>query len=225
MSASPLRGAAALHKAPDLEQLAQAICGARGSLADDEARVALGLYRLLAQGEPVSERALAETLALPEQGVHRALRQRPEVIRDEQGRIVGFGGLSLLETPHRFEVDSRPLYAWCAWDTLFLPELLDRVAEVRSWCPVSGDPILLTVEPRSVSRVAPSSTIVSMLVPRGTLGEDVIASFCCHVRYFSSADAGAQWFLEHGGTFPLSVAEAFELGRLANRITFKQVLD
>src|SRR3989442_9036358 len=40
---------------------------------------------------------------------------------DKQGRIIGFGGLAVREMPHRFKVDGRTLYTWCAWDSLFIP--------------------------------------------------------------------------------------------------------
>jgi hypothetical protein len=48
------------------------------------------------------------------------------VFHDDAGHIVGFWGLSTTELgPHRLRgVDGVELSAWCAWDTLFLPELL-----------------------------------------------------------------------------------------------------
>ncbi len=52
----------------------------------------------------------------------------PNVERDQQGRVVGFSGLTLRPTAHSLRVGDRQLYAWCAWDTLFLPALLDETA-------------------------------------------------------------------------------------------------
>ncbi len=37
-----------------------------------------------------------------------------------------YWGLAIAETKHRLEVDGRALYTWCAWDSLFLPEILQR---------------------------------------------------------------------------------------------------
>ena len=53
-------------------------------------------------------------------------------MRDERGHVIGHGGLALDETVHRFDVDGRRLHAWCAWDTLFLPELLGAGTAARS---------------------------------------------------------------------------------------------
>ena len=39
---------------------------------------------------------------------------------------------------HRFEVAGRTLYTWCAWDSLFLPQILGQEAEVESTCPLTA---------------------------------------------------------------------------------------
>lgn len=55
----------------------------------------------------------------------------PGSIATTSGRIIGFLGLSLTETPHRLEVGDATLYAWCAWDALFLSRLIqDRAGEI-----------------------------------------------------------------------------------------------
>ena len=61
--------------------------------------------------------------------------------RDEEGRVFGFRRLTLKPTSHVLEVDGRTLYAWCAVDTLFLPERLGRPARIRSNSPQSGETI------------------------------------------------------------------------------------
>lgn len=66
--------------------------------------------------------------------------------RDHDGAVVAFSGLSLRPTKHRLAVAGRQLFTWCAWDTLFLPELLDQPAEVGSTCPVTGAPVRLRVD-------------------------------------------------------------------------------
>ena len=93
-------------------------------------RVALGLYRLLAEGRPVSVKSLAQRLEVSPEDVSDTLRSWPGVYHNDEGDITGFWGLSLQEMPHRFEIEGKQLYTWCAWDTLFLPELIGRTAEV-----------------------------------------------------------------------------------------------
>jgi alkylmercury lyase len=94
---------------------------------------ALTLLRMLAHGEPVDVRRLSEALALPTAYVDETLDRSPGVFRDDHRRVIGFMGLSIVEiSDHRLHIDGKVLSAWCAWDTLFLPELLAETARVTS---------------------------------------------------------------------------------------------
>src|SRR5881398_1962045 len=97
-----------------VEDLARAIGAARPALDPDDERLALALYRLLAEGEPVSVTGLADQLGRSHADVVRSLDSWPGVFRDDEQRVVGFQGLALGGTAHRFRVDGRDLYAWCA---------------------------------------------------------------------------------------------------------------
>jgi alkylmercury lyase len=121
-------------------------------------------------------------------------------------------------------VNGRDLYAWCAWDTLFLPQLLEARAQIESRCPVSGDPVRLTVSPARVESLIPATTAVSMLVPRRAFDADVVTSFCHFIHFFSSAREAELWTERHPGTFVLTVEQAFELGQITNRSQFRVAL-
>src|SRR5439155_14324278 len=73
----------------------------------------------------------------------------------DRQRMIGFWGLSIGPMPHRLIVNRQSLYAWCAWDTLFLPELLGVTAEIESRCPTTGRPITLTVDGTHVTSQDP----------------------------------------------------------------------
>jgi len=208
----------------DLEQLVATIRAARPRFDEEEQRIALALYRLLALGAPVAGDALAQAADVPTERVGEMLDESPEVFRDGDQRVVAFGGLSLDATKHRFEVDERRLFTWCAWDTLFLPELLDRTARVTSKCPVTGRAIELTVTPNGVDHVNPADAVLSMRAPTDCCGgDDLIARFCRHVHFFASPDAAEPWLADQGDGFVLSIEEGFELGRLANHTNFSAV--
>jgi hypothetical protein len=64
--------------------------------------------------------------------------------------------------PHRLYLGDIELSAWCAWDTLFLPELLERTAEVHSHSPPDETPVRLRVSPRRVEQ-ARDGLMVSMV--------------------------------------------------------------
>ena len=91
----------------------------------------------------------------------QTLARWPNVRRDEQGRVEAFGGLSLRPTEHHFDVEGRRLYTWCAWDTLFLPALLDEQALLESNCPLTDVRASLTVAPELVLASQPEEVWVS----------------------------------------------------------------
>lgn len=205
---------------PSVPELAQSLAGAMWTLPADEQALALAIYRQLASGLPVAPRELAEALGREAEGVKRTLEGWPGVFREEGGRIVAFWGLAIAEMAHRFRIDGRTLYTWCAWDALFLPALIGQRAEVESRSPVSGEPIHLTVSAEAIEEVAPETTIVSMLAPRADFDDAVLTSFCHFVHFFTSPEDARPWLSEHPETFLLSLDEAFELGRLTNAAKF-----
>jgi alkylmercury lyase len=183
----------------------------------DDAPLALALLRELARGELVAATALAAAAGRDEADVAAALARWPNVQLDERGRVVAFGGLSLRPTAHRFEVGGRALHTWCAWDTLFLPALLDQPARVRSRCPVTGAEVGLTVEPDGFRKSDPDTLRVSIPRPEATSTADITGSFCCHVHFLAGPDAADRWVADHQGAIALTLDDAFELGRLATQ--------
>jgi alkylmercury lyase len=121
---------------PNIDELAALLVAAMPKLDESEQHIALTLIRQLAVGAPVSVEQLATAADAPLARVTQALERLPGVFRDEQQRIIGFMGLSVPEMgDHRIHLDGRTLSAWCAWDTLFLPELIGATARVGSRCP------------------------------------------------------------------------------------------
>jgi len=204
--------------------LAQKVADAFPDLSATDQRIAVGLYRLLAEGEPVSPDLLAQHLDLSKSVVREVLNSWPAVYFNDEKNVVGFWGLALQEMPHRFKVNGRQLYTWCAWDSLFIPELLGKTAEVESTCPISGEIITLTVSPTRVENFSPEGAVVSFLSPTTSFDMNIIASFCHYVLFFSSEASGKQWIADHEGTFLLTLEQAHEIGRLTNKATFGAAL-
>jgi alkylmercury lyase len=208
-----------------IERLAHALIAAVPHLDHNEQTVALALLRTLAQGEAVSERTLAAASGAPEIAIRRALDSWTVILRDGDGRISGFMGLSVEQFgEHRIEFGARTLTAWCGWDTLFLPELLGGPVRVRSRCPVTGEQISLIVGPDGPTHARPSGTVLSFLAPERPFDADIVSSFCHFVHFFASASAAAEWTEQHPGTFTISLEEAFTLGRRTNQATFASAL-
>ncbi|NGW83277.1 organomercurial lyase MerB, partial [Staphylococcus aureus] len=122
------------------------------------------LLKMLAEGDPVPVEDIAAETGKPVEEVKQVLQTLPSVELDEQGRVVGYG-LTLFPTPHRFEVDGKQLYAWCALDTLMFPALIGRTVHIASPCHGTGKSVRLTVEPDRVVSVEPSTAVVSIVTP------------------------------------------------------------
>lgn len=211
--------------APGVDALAERLTAAMPRLDATEQRIGLTLIRRLALGAPVAVSHLATAAELSEAQISHALDHLPGVFRDDQQRVVGFMGLTVLGMGHhRIHVDGHPLSAWCAWDTLFLPELLDRTVYVTSRSPTSEAEISLTVTPAGPTDLAPADTVVSFLLPETEFDSAVIQRFCRFVHFFASPADSEQWRGEHPGMFLLSVDDAFRLGTLTNRAAFGAAL-
>ena len=209
-----------------LNTLLDRIVGLRPNTGRYARQFALQLYRLLARGNPVRVEELAETLDRRSFQMRRTIDSWPSLVQqDEHKRVVGFGGLTLERTQHRFSIEGRSLYTWCAWDSLFIPEILGKTAHVQSECPVTGRSISVTVRPNVISQCDPPETVVSFLLPDAVdLEQDVRGSFCEYVHFFASRDAGDEWTQRNEETFLLTVSDAFELGRRKNASQFGDML-
>ncbi|MEE8284538.1 MAG: alkylmercury lyase MerB [Alphaproteobacteria bacterium] len=190
-------------------------------------RALLTLYRLIAEGEPVPVERLAAKLGLDENAVRNLLGCVPPSIYqyDDAGRITGFGGLSQTPTRHRFAVGGRDLYTWCAFDCIFLPELLGSPARVTTACPMTRVDIRLTVTPEGLEEAEPDGVVMSFVMPE-TAGyrADLRGTFCRYVNFFASDQAAATWLAQNAGAAVLSLAEAHALGRIRNETGFKDIL-
>lgn len=193
----------------------------------EERRVALALYREVAKGQPVDEAQLGRVLGISATE-SRALLQRDSinflVHRDERGHVLGFGGLAAGPMHHRFEVDGRMLSTWCAWDSLFIPEILGRPARVVSPDPESGELVRLVVTPDRIESVEPAGAVVSFIMPDaqafGSSAVNVIVKFCHFIFFFSSRTSGERWVAKHPDTFLCSLDDAFTLAKRHNARNF-----
>src|SRR5216684_6637645 len=132
----------------NLEELAAGIAACFPTLNLLEQRLSVDLYRLLVEGQPVPRTALAKRLAIPVDSVNRILDGWPGVFSDAERRIVGYWGLSIpaaYGSSHTLRMNGQTLSAWCAWDTLFLPQVIGQTAEIESVGPAESGIARLTV--------------------------------------------------------------------------------
>ncbi|MFQ5550132.1 MAG: organomercurial lyase [Gemmatimonadales bacterium] len=199
------------------------------SLTDQE--TALTIYRELAKGDPVSDAELAQALDLTTVEAHE--RRTSSALKsltylDSEDRIIGFGGLATLPMHHEFLVNGRKLWTWCAWDSLFIPELLGAEARVTSPDPRTKTPVRLTVTTGGVREIDPPTAVVSFIRTHADVftksAANVMASFCHYVFFFESQESGEAWASEHADTFLVSMDDALALTRRLNARNFGDAL-
>lgn len=208
-----------------VRQLADALMDSFPKLDDTKRRIALSTYKLLARGiaTPLEEIAFDAGCGVEE--AHGIFDGWAGVYLDDARRVIGFWGLAIPEMKHRFEVDGVRLHAWCAWDTLFLPELLGKTAKVESACATSAQPVRLTVSPVRVESARPASLVLSFVEPNASRFDgDIITRFCHYVHFFGSRADGEAWIAKTPGTFLLTLDEGVELARLKNQGQFGAIL-
>ncbi len=188
-------------------------------------RLALATFRLLGEGRPFRPEELARHADRPTEEVASFFDEWRMVQRDDQGRVVAFGGLTLNPTSHALEVDGHTLYSWCALDTLFLPELLGRPARIRSTAPRTGETISFIVDASGVRDVVPEGAAMTLHAVNGFDLDDVVGTFCCYVHFFTSEQAASAWAEQSEGTYVASIAEGFEYGRLSNHARLGAALE
>ncbi|HPA83117.1 MAG TPA: organomercurial lyase MerB [Thermoanaerobaculales bacterium] len=172
---------------------------------------------LLMRGEPITLEEIGTSSRLALETVRESLKAWKDTEYDDEGRIVGLG-LTLRPTEHRFLIEGRELYAWCALDTLIFPGILGVRAEVRSACHSTGTAIQFEVDPEGARRLDPESAVVSLVVP-GDMAS-IRSSFCHQVHFFASHDAARPWLDEHAAGSVVSVAEAHRMGLALAKVRF-----
>jgi alkylmercury lyase len=216
-----------MTKVPTLDEYWQQLEPHLPPFSPEERRVALALYREVAKGEPVDEAQLGRISGISGEETRAILRRDSIeclVYRDKRGRILGFGGLAAAPMHHRFEIDGRVLSTWCAWDSVFIPEILGRPARVASPDPESGELVRLVVTPDRIVSVEPDDAVVSFIMPDaqafGSSNANVITKFCHFIFFFSSPSSGERWVAKHPDTFLCSVDDAFVLAKRLNARNF-----
>lgn len=186
------------------------------SFAEEERTIIRAAYPLLAEGNPISLEELAEQAGAAMLAVSNLLERHPGLARlNSEGSIEAFLGLSLTATPHRLEVQGHFLYAWCAWDALFIPRLVGATARVTSTCPVTKSKVSLTVTPDGIEDPAPAATMMSFSAscyeqaPGGAIGMS-----CDQIHFLASREAAIQWLAANPRAKVLTLREAWQLAWL-----------
>jgi hypothetical protein len=129
--------------------------------------------------------------------------------RSEDGRIVGAGGLSLTEGPHRLRFGPREFRTWCAYDAMGIPAALAVDAEVETTCGVCGRALLLSMRGGQPDRDGPE------LLWLAAGGDDLRSGFCAPTVLVCGTAHGREWAAGHANEGELvTLGEATRRGAL-----------
>jgi alkylmercury lyase len=175
----------------------------------DVARFMAPMIRLLAQGQPVAVERIGAEAGVSVEEIESWLHAQPGTDWDDGGRLLGFG-LTQRPTRHRYIVDGRVLFTFCAADTLIFTPILGRPATVESSCPTTGDPIRIELTPQAVTSVDPTTAVVSH-VNLCCGASDIRGSLCDHGHFFASDSAAQPWRWAHPDGDVRPVGEFFDI--------------
>ena len=197
-----------------VDALDAAIAAATGRLEDQGQRLAVAVFRLLSAGHPVSIPAAADAAGMTEPQAASILRSWPAVFWDDHGQVTGFWGLALAGMPpHRIRRAGTELSAWCAWDPLFLARIIGDL-QVATADPGTGETITYEISrDGSITGASCPDAVLSFLRPDQPWDNNVMTSFCHHVRHFTSPATAQRWTAGHPGTFVINLNDTAELAR------------
>src|SRR2546425_9058335 len=133
---------------PTVDEYWEALAKHLPTFSPEDQRVAVTLYRELAKGQPVDAAQLGRALGVSPADAQAFLNRdsiKVFVYPDDEGRVLGFGGLAAAPMHHHLEMDGRTLWTWCARDSLFIPEILGKRARVVSPDPDTGELVQLVL--------------------------------------------------------------------------------
>jgi hypothetical protein len=168
-------------------------------LGPDEQRFFQAVLRAFpALGGPPSPDHLAVLAAAHRVDLDATLRElaaRDLLQRDGRtGEITCANPFSGRSTPHVVEVDgTRPVFAMCALDALGIPFMLDRRARIRSRDPVTGQSVVVKVQPAAGRAVwEPPSAVITV----GRFdGDGPLLHTCCGVTHLLTSTEAATRYL------------------------------
>ena len=203
---------------PSLETIAERLVAHLECMQNE---LCLPILHQVVRGKPLTMAALGASLQMGQNELEHRLSKLPDTEFDQQGNVVGWG-VTLMPTRHRFEIDGKPVFTWCAFDTVLFPPSLMKTAHVQSTYPVTGQPITFVATPGGVAKeLTPESAVLSLIIP-AERSDCVRDTFCEQSLFFQSEQAASIWLSTHPDALILSVEEAALVGKLVANARFTE---
>lgn len=195
------------------QQLADELLDEMGTETFNQIAKVAGLIAEEGLPVPVTEAAKTLRMSLEEA---RAFLVRTGAEFDEKKNLVGLG-ITLVPTPHSFEVKGKELFTWCAGDTLIFPMTLGQTANVRSLDPVSGARIKLIASPHGVESIEPSTSVLTW--PNSPDSDRIRESVCNVTHFFASRETAEKYASSKRNVTILTPKEVHEIFEIIGKKT------
>lgn len=131
---------------------------------------------------------------------------------DENNEITAFFGLSLTPTKHKFIVQQKTLYTWCALDAILFTEWLGVSSQIISHDPIDNSLIELNIDSDHLISSHPHPIFLSWVDKIDTC--NLKGSFCNHVSFFSCEQTAKTWLSNNQNGKILTLEDLFESNKI-----------
>ena len=160
---------------------------------------AAAFQALLNKGEPIQPDRLAEVSGIRAEtltGLLDQLSQVGRIRRDDQGRVIGSGGLSVTTDRHTIEIEGRRFWTWCAYDIFGIFGALEASGRAQSSSPDDQRPIYIRFvrgrpEPIEAVLFRPDTELMESC-------DNVYEQWCPNSNLFLTADGAEAWASANG---------------------------
>jgi alkylmercury lyase len=164
------------------------------NLKKEERQISKFLYQKLALGRSVPIETIANELQKPIQDIQDHLKQMAYVEYSAASEISAYRGVTLNQTKHNVFHNNSKIYTWCAFDTLFLADLLAKPVSISSNCPTCFKAIACKVTDHDLTNFKSTDIVMSFIIPNKVdICEDLQNAFCCKVHFFCNEQCGSEW--------------------------------
>ena len=164
------------------------------NLNKEECQISKFLYQKLALGRSVPIETIASELQKPIQEIQDHLKQMTYIEYNRTSEISAYRGVTLNQTQHYVFHNNSKIYTWCAFDTLFLADLLVEPVGISSNCPTCRKVIAFKVTDRDLTNLKDSDIVMSFIIPNKVdYCENLQNAFCCKVHFFCNEQCGHEW--------------------------------
>lgn len=197
------------------EKTRQALEGLPEGAYEAELRLQVVALQLLSKGEPVSPDRLAEAWSMPLEQVNAIFEQASALGTlqlDDSGNMVGTA-LSLVPSNHKFQIDGKNLYAWCAYDAIYAPGVIGKNAIIDSVDPISNESLRIKVSPEGVTESEPKMIFATVVGMDADARGGAESPRCNQMHFFVSEENASKWAADHPGVAIMTVDQLFDVAK------------